>query len=454
MALGFVRHPFRLDFFRALKMGTETPFLLIVLLVNTMTALSDQPDSADLLSWQHVPAVNNGRSSGEVRDNLIRPDPHFWCPSDGVWPHPFQCNLYYTCYLDNPAYLWKCRDGLLYDLLHGSCNLPSLTICGDRVRSGIIASSPTATEPSFICPDDGFFPISPNACSIEFFNCVEGIAYLQTCPGNGIFEPSQSTCVAPDHALCMQTMTTIPNPIVPYLCTEDGFYPFSPNACSTSYINCFAGVAYVNTCPGDGVFDPVQRICVSADATVCGFICPAQDGLYGFPDECSNRFYSCVQGVANENFCPGDFIFDPVRGICAAPETVDCYQSSTTNSKTTETTQRQTISATTVQPPVEFVCPEDYGFYPNPENCTTFYQCTGGKPYLKSCPDGLYFNPETIYCDYLDNVPSCQEDLSLRSIELMAAWNLEISRHSVEMRRKMVDALRQLRAKLTLTGKA
>lgn len=135
-----------------------------VLLLNTVTALSDQPDSADLLSWQHVPAVNvkhfcdpsllpfwaissnvtcftffyqNGRSSGEVRDNLIRPDPHFWCPSDGVWPHPFQCNLYYTCYLDNPAYLWKCRDGLLYDLLHGSCNLPSLTICGDRVRSGI-----------------------------------------------------------------------------------------------------------------------------------------------------------------------------------------------------------------------------------------------------------------------------------------------------------------------------
>lgn len=62
---------------------------------------------------------------------------------------------------------------------------------------------------------------------------------------------------------------------------------------------------------------------------------------------------------------------------------------STTTSITRETTvpystfPNKNMTTTIFTPPVEFVCPSDNGLYPNPEDCKTFYQCTGGKPYLK-----------------------------------------------------------------------
>ncbi|EFX88960.1 hypothetical protein DAPPUDRAFT_310994 [Daphnia pulex] len=269
-------------------------------------------------------------------------------------------------------------------------------------------SADNPTDPNFTCPGNGFFPLSPTACSTTFYNCVGGIAYIYTCPGEGIFDPSQNTCVSPDQAECTQTTTTTATTTNPGPCMEDGFFPLSPEACCSEYLNCFDGEAYITICPAGGVFDPNKRICVPADAADCGFVCVAQDGFYDVPDECSNRYYTCLEGVAYESFCPGNAIFDPDRLVCAAPESVACYYTTTTSTTVTWPYTTQRITTTTFSPPVEFVCPSDNGLYPNPDDCKTFYQCTGGKPYIKTCPTGLYFNPETLVCDYLDNVPSCQ----------------------------------------------
>lgn len=75
---------------------------------------------------------------------------------------------------------------------------------------------------------------------------------------------------------------------------------------------------------------------------------------------------------------------------------------STTTSITRETTvpysttPNKNMTTTIFTPPVEFVCPSDNGLYPNPEDCKTFYQCTGGKPYLKVrfSPENLSFDPQ------------------------------------------------------------
>ncbi len=75
-------------------------------------------------------------SQSEARDNLIGPDPDFVCPGYGIWPHPVQCELYYTCYFTEPTYLWKCSGTLLFDLRYDGCNYPELTDCGDRIRPG------------------------------------------------------------------------------------------------------------------------------------------------------------------------------------------------------------------------------------------------------------------------------------------------------------------------------
>ena len=99
---------------------------------------------------------------------------------------------------------------------------------------------PTTTVPEpFTCPDanTGFYPVSPGACSGDYFTCFEGIAYpevtgplflflgrsnlyafsldtvylfdvlsflilWQKCPDGNIFDVTIHSCTAPENAAC------------------------------------------------------------------------------------------------------------------------------------------------------------------------------------------------------------------------------------------------------------
>ena len=42
--------------------------------------------------------------------------------------------------------------------------------------------------------------------------------------------------------------------------------------------------------------------------------------------------------------------------------------------------------------------------YPDPSDCASFYQCDDGRnAYHKHCADHLYFNANTLQCDYPEN---------------------------------------------------
>jgi len=47
-----------------------------------------------------------------------------------------------------------------------------------------------------------------------------------------------------------------------------------------------------------------------------------------------------------------------------------------------------------------FDCPSSEGFFPDPDNCENFYQCSSGVANLKTCPAGLHFNATTEVCDW------------------------------------------------------
>lgn len=68
-----------------------------------------------------------------MEDMLIGTDSDFVCPSLGSWPHPDLCELYYTCYYQEPPYLWQCRQTFLYDQNQKECISAELVDCGDRV---------------------------------------------------------------------------------------------------------------------------------------------------------------------------------------------------------------------------------------------------------------------------------------------------------------------------------
>merc|ERR1711874_647945 len=53
----------------------------------------------------------------------------------------------------------------------------------------------------------------------------------------------------------------------------------------------------------------------------------------------------------------------------------------------------------------EVICPTPEGTFRNPANCSEFYQCVAGIPYLQFCPDPTtYFSPDCNCCDWKENV--------------------------------------------------
>ncbi|KAI9564362.1 hypothetical protein GHT06_008101 [Daphnia sinensis] len=135
-----------------------------------------------------------------------------------------------------------------------------------------------------------------------------------------------------------------------------------------------------------------------------------------FSDACSNMYYVCSGGQLYIEYCPEDFVFDPILLKCVPKESASCSPTTTelpstvseapttesespstteTEAPTTETeapaTETET-AATILEAPMlkaykmttstEFTCPSDqHGLYAN--TCTTYYECTGGVPYLR-----------------------------------------------------------------------
>ena len=102
-----------------------------------------------------------------------------------------------------------------------------------------------------------------------------------------------------------------------------------------------------------------------------------------------------------------------------------------TESSTTESSTTEASTTTTKKTSTPFACTAD-GIYANPDNCSTFYICSNGTPYLfvirlnavlnnlvlitpcinsilfsQNCPATIVFNPTIGTCDWISNVPSC-----------------------------------------------
>lgn len=135
--------------------------------------------------------------------------------------------------------------------------------------------------------------------------------------------------------------------------------------------------------------------------------------FHAHPTECT-KYIECVEGFPYEFTCPNGLHFNPVAEACDYPESAGCKATSSGHFGGETKTSVESTTNDDGRPPVtnDPICPDNgIVFLPNPENCTSFFECVEGNKYTFTCPAGLHFNPSLSICDYPTNA-GCQAPAS------------------------------------------
>ncbi|XP_067000219.2 protein obstructor-E [Anabrus simplex] len=131
------------------------------------------------------------------------------------------------------------------------------------------------------------------------------------------------------------------------------------------------------------------------------FVCPEKYGRFASGGQCDS-YIECEDGVPTEKLCPDGLLFNArahhYAYPCQYPVDVDCEGRS---------------ALQPAQPTEE--CPHQYGYFKlgDVNNCGQFINCVDGRGYTFNCPEGLAFNPDTLRCDWPDQVDSCDAEAFL-----------------------------------------
>nr|XP_042897464.1 protein psiD isoform X3 [Parasteatoda tepidariorum] len=123
------------------------------------------------------------------------------------------------------------------------------------------------------------------------------------------------------------------------------------------------------------------------------FKCPCFVGILPHPNDCS-KYYICAFFIPRLQTCGKNFLFDGVHdckldGKCKPEEEVNCgSRKRPTNDKMTT----DGIVETTTPKDVPFQCPSFGGYFPDPNDCSKYYQCTFFSPRLRTCRNNFLFD--------------------------------------------------------------
>lgn len=189
---------------------------------------------------------------------------------------------------------------------------------------------------------------------------------------------------------------------IPYLdalseCTVNGqLYPVQDQC--TKYYDC-QEVPVVLSCPEGQYFDcltqtcgtNVYYVCCGNDRSMPSFnsvlnTTPCKEGTtVAF----SYGIYKCVNGSVVQSTCPDGTEFCDSSLHCYNASSGPCDARAALPPTYTPT---DTAIAIEVGLASFETCPSDYGIYNIADNCTSYYNCTSGSPFLYSCPEGYVFD--------------------------------------------------------------
>ncbi|KAF8770106.1 Chondroitin proteoglycan-2 like protein [Argiope bruennichi] len=110
--------------------------------------------------------------------------------------------------------------------------------------------------------------------------------------------------------------------------------------------------------------------------------CRAQRGQFPHETYCQ-QYYNCWDGRATIEECPGKLLFNPVISACDFPEAVNCL-ARLRNPEPAITSDGR--------------CLKQFGIFPDPTDCTAFYECSHGRSFRQVCPYYTAFDERYLVC--------------------------------------------------------
>ncbi|CAG0893474.1 unnamed protein product [Cyprideis torosa] len=345
----------------------------------------DYPENVDCGDRQPRPTQSPTTSGSDATSENPRPtggpnDVNCTDP-EGLYPHLEYCYLYWNCG-KGVAYLEECRDNLEYDIEHEWCDYPERVDCGDREPrpterpTGSTSENPLVTGGPEDCnctEPEGLYPHLVY-CYL-YWNCGQGIPYLQECPENWLYDIDHRYCDLPDRVDCEDRL---PRP------TE------SPKR-RKGAINETTSMTVEETTTTPSEQTTENSTTTTTESPIIDWFQCTADGVYANPYDC-NTYIRCFSGTAYLLRCQADFVWNPNENTCVPPDQYNCTE--TTGGPPTWSTEAPPT------PDPNYDCPDTNGLFPFPENCEYYYECTNNNPVFRRCPAHLWFDADPGYCNF------------------------------------------------------
>ncbi|XP_076241161.1 uncharacterized protein LOC143183499 [Calliopsis andreniformis] len=346
-------------------------------------------------------------------------DPH--CPTSdeettALWPHPYSCNLYYTC-KNGIKSLRSCNKGELFDSELLQCRPSHNVKCNEGIT----------------CPPAGSSEIVviPHDCDCtKYYTCVDGELIRKHCPAGEKFDYIRRECILATEAVCNIGTTPVKCPV-----GEDKDIPHETD-CS-SYYRCKNGIKHLEHCRSGLYFDEIMGMCTWWENVDCGTRsslttsslpgkdttdeitlteCPLKGSHENvtLPHECSCvNYYLCKDSKAVLQQCEEGTVYDREKQACEDSKKVNCEKSTpeleTTPIKVLTNIPTDVISITSLTNGPKDRCPPTGRVKIADEtDCTAYWLCKNGEiVYHAWCQSGHFFNPQVAECDLITESSGC-----------------------------------------------
>ncbi|XP_058465150.1 uncharacterized protein LOC131438837 [Malaya genurostris] len=276
--------------------------------------------------------------------------------SDGIIPHPDECNLFIRCENEKST-VESCPTGNILRPDSSTCVAGDSETC--QLLDGVCIGLP-----------DAYVIEHPIYCDM-FIWCSGGQAQVHNCPWGEILRPDMQFCVPGNRDTCE------PDPIDEMCKGRQGpvIYPH-PYICY-QFIICEQETLHIHTCEEDTIIRPGTIQCVPGNKESCLLytdLCIGRpNGVIPHPSRCQ-LFINCVDEQVNIGSCPDGHIFDSTEYRCIPGNTETCDNLD------------------------NYCIDQPDGVIPHPNRCDLFMLCSEGVTYVQSCPWGEILRPDMQFC--------------------------------------------------------